>query len=104
MKRLIALRPVLYLAHQYGTGESLPVNDPEMTKLWIDAGTAVWKEETEPEKPTARAISVTANPGMPGISSSGMDDLAGRITETPERKKTVGRTRAKAGTTKRKTK
>lgn len=100
--RLIALRPVLYHAHQYDTGEDLPVNDPEMAKLWIDAGTAIWQEETEPEKQPAKARPVTAIPGMPGISDSGTDDLAGRITETPERKKAAGRTRAKAGATKRK--
>lgn len=98
MRQLIALRPVLYLAHQYGTGESLPMNDPEMTKLWIDAGTAIWKEETEPEKPDAKAIPVTATPGMPGMSSSGADDLVGRIPETPARK--AGRARTKTGTTK----
>lgn len=92
---LIALRPVLYHAHQYGTGESLPVNDPEMTELWLAAGTAIWKEEAEPEKPTAKAIPATATPGMPGMSSTGADGLIGRIPQTPERK-----TAAKAGTRK----
>lgn len=92
---LIALRPVLYHAHQYDTGESLPVNDPEMTELWLAAGTAIWKEEAEPEKPTAKAIPVTATPGMPGISSTGADELIGRIPKTPERK-----TATKTGTRK----
>lgn len=103
--RLIALRPVLYHTHQYGTGDDLPVNDPEMAKLWVEAGTAIWKEETEPEKPTAKAIPATAIPGMPGMSSGGTPELVGRIPETPVRKtaKTGTKTRAKTGTTKRKT-
>lgn len=98
---LIALRPVLYHAHQYGIGECLPVNDTEMTKLWIAAGTAVWKNEDEPEKPTAKAVPVTATPGMPGMSETGTDDLIGRIPETSVRK--TG-TRAKTRTTKKKAK
>ena len=87
--KLIAQRPVLYNAHQYMTGDELPVNDPEMTGLWIVAGTAVWKNEDEPEKPPAKAIPATALPGMPGMSDRGTDDLTGRIPKTPERKKTV---------------
>lgn len=93
--KLIALRPVLYHAHQYDTGESLPANNPEMTQLWIEAGTAIWKDEADTEKPTAKAIPVTATPGMPGMSDKGTDELIGRITETPERKKPTGRARTK---------
>lgn len=89
MMRLIALRPVLYLAHQYDTGENLPVNDPEMTKLWIDAGTAVWKEETESEKPPAKAVLVTADPGIMGMNSTGINEMIGHIPQTSERKKTT---------------
>ena len=66
MRELIALRPVLYHAHQYSTGESLPVNDQEMTELWLKAGTAMWKED-EPEPQAAQAIPVTAVAGMPGM-------------------------------------
>ena len=76
MRELIALRPVLYHAHQYSTGESLPVNDQE---------TAMWKED-EPEPQAAQAIPVTAVAGMPGMSDAGTDGLIGRIPETPERK------------------
>ena len=76
MRELIALRPVLYHAHQYSTGESLPVNDQEMTELWLKAGTAMWKED-EPEPQAAQAIPV---------SDAGTDGLIGRIPETPERK------------------
>lgn len=83
---LIALRPVLYNAHQYDMGESLPVNDSEMVELWIAAGTAVWKDEAEPEKPIAKAIPATATPGITGMSSTGTDELIGHIPQTPERK------------------
>lgn len=92
---LIALRPVLYHTRQYDTGEKLPVNDPEMTELWIAAGTAIWKEEAEPEKAPAKAIPVTATPGMAGMSSTGTDEVIGRLPQTPERK-----TAAKAATRK----
>ena len=68
MRELIALRPVLYHAHQYSTGESLPVNDQEMTELWLKAGTAMWKED-EPEPQAAQAIPVTAVAGMPGMQA-----------------------------------
>lgn len=99
---LIALRPVLYHAHQYGTGDSLPVNDPEMTELWIAAGTAIWKEEAEPDKPPAKAVPVTAIPGMPGMSDSGTSNLTGRIPETPARKKPPAKSTARKTTAKRK--
>lgn len=92
MRELIALRPVLYHAHQYSTGESLPVNDQEMTELWLKAGTAMWKED-EPEPQAAQAIPVTAVAGMPGMSDAGTDGLIGRIPETPERKPLLRRNR-----------
>lgn len=103
--RLIALRPVLYHAHQYDTGDDLPVNDPEMAKLWVEAETAIWKEETEPERQTAKATPATAIPGMAGMSSEGTTDLVGRIPETTVRRtaKAGTKTRSKTGATKRKT-
>ena len=44
-KVLTALRPILYLARQYKAGESLPVNNTEMVKAWIAAGSAEWREK-----------------------------------------------------------
>ena len=82
---LKALRPVLYLAHQYSVGESLPVNDPEMVDIWIEAGTAVWEEDAEAAAP--KAIPASALDGMPGESSDGdADALIGRVPVTEERK------------------
>ncbi len=42
---LIALRPVLYLSHQYKIGDTLPVNNLEMVKAWIEARSAEWREK-----------------------------------------------------------
>lgn len=100
--KLIALRPVLYHAHQYDTGESLPVNDQEMTDLWLKAGTAMWREDDEPEPQAARAIPATAVAGMPGMSSAGTDGLIGRIPETPERKTTPAKKTTRTTTRKKK--
>ena len=35
---LVAMRPVLNLAHQYSAGDELPVNNPEMTDAWLEGG------------------------------------------------------------------
>jgi hypothetical protein len=85
--RLVALRPILYLAKQYKAGDELPANDQEMVKLWKAAGTATWKEEEVQEK-VAKATTQTAPPGAAGMSTDGNEeDLAGKITETPERER-----------------
>lgn len=87
IKQLIALRPVLYLARQYGAGDELPTSDPDMVKAWISAKTAVWKEEsTAADAPKAKPV--TAEAGMPGKSSTGdLNDLIEKVPKTPERKK-----------------
>lgn len=91
---LIALRPVLYLAHQYNAGDRLPVNNPGMTEAWLKAGSAAWKgQETGT---VLKAVPVTAMPGQVGMASDGTNDsLAGIIPATPERKKAVSRKRNK---------
>lgn len=50
-KVLIALRPVLYLAHQYKAGDELPVNNPEMIEAWLEAKSAKWKEDILKQSP-----------------------------------------------------
>lgn len=100
--KLIALRPVLYHAHQYDTGECLPVNDQEMTDLWLKAGTAMWRKEDEPEPQAAQAIPVTSIAGMPGMSDAGTDGLIGRIPETPERKSAPAKKSTRTTTRKKK--
>lgn len=43
-KALTATRPILYLAHQYRAGDSLPTNNPEMTAAWLESGSAAWRQ------------------------------------------------------------
>lgn len=87
-KDLIAIYPILYHSHQYKIGNTLPANDPEMVKAWLDAGTAKW-EMLDENKVKVRPG--TALPGLPGratYSKAGSgDDLAGRIPERGSGKK-----------------
>ena len=76
---LVAMRPVLYLAHQYSAGDKLPVNNPEMTAAWIEAGSAAWKEDaTDAPAPKAKAKPAAAEPGT---------ELQGKVPKTPGRQK-----------------
>lgn len=89
--KLIAKRPVLYRAHLYDAGDELPVTDQIMVQAWLEAESAEWKEDTkktdEPAK-KPKAKKATAQPGQIGISSTGnQEDLAGRIPDTPGRKR-----------------
>lgn len=91
--KLKALRPVLYLAHQYDMGDELPVNNPDMVDAWLEAGSAEWRAEGIPiESSAPKAIPAAALAGQPGISDRGTEgDLTWRIPETPERKKPAAR-------------
>lgn len=83
--RLIALLPILYLAHQYSVGDALPVNDPEMAKIWVENGAAIWKEDAPEKAPKAKPVTAVA--GMPGESSDGDSDaMTGRLSERKESK------------------
>lgn len=87
MSRLIALRPVLYLAKQYGTGDALPVNNPDMVEAWLKAESAKWEDEdvsAEPKKPKAKAKMAAAEPGIEGRSDSG-SVLQGKVPKRPGR-------------------
>lgn len=81
------MRPVLYLAHQYSAGDDLPVNNPEMAKAWVEAGSAVWKED-DADVPAAKmkARPAVAEPGSEGRTDSGTE-LQGKIPKTPGRQK-----------------
>lgn len=84
----------MYLAHQYSAGDSLPVNNPDMTDAWLKAGSAKWEEKNEDMSVSQKAVLVTAQPGQEGITSDGINDsLAGVIPKTPERKLTSRRKR-----------
>lgn len=85
---LVALRSVLYLAHQYRKGDELPTNNSAMVEAWIAAGSAVWVDEDAETESTAsvKARPAAAPPGIEGRTDSGVEDQ-GKIPETPERKK-----------------
>ncbi|WP_160688331.1 hypothetical protein [Clostridium sp. C2-6-12] len=46
-KKLIATYPILHESKMYKEGESLPANNHEMIKIWLDSNTAEWKEVNE---------------------------------------------------------
>lgn len=116
-KKLIAIYPILYRAHQYKVGDELPTQDAEMVKAWLEAHTAEWEggkgpmetaaeaeeagaeekaaeaENGQQEPVKATATPVTAVAGIEGQSSAGEDGaMVGRVPATPEREKPkVGR-------------
>lgn len=99
MVKLIAKYPILYLSKQYDIGDELIANNPEMVSAWIEAGTAEWVEESEPdaddtvdgksedELPLATATPVVAEAGLAGdaIGSETEENLVGKIPKTPAR-------------------
>lgn len=46
-KKLVATYPILYESKQFKVGESLPANNHEMTKIWLDEGMVEWKDVDE---------------------------------------------------------
>lgn len=88
--KVIALRPVLYLAHQYKAGDELPASDQGMVDAWLEAESAkVVEDDHKPEKKkAAKAKPAAAQAGMPGESMDGDPDaMIGRVPKTPARKK-----------------
>ena len=83
---LQACTPILFRSTLYGVGDSLPVDDQSMVAAWIEAGSAKWSDDEETKIAPAIAKSVTAQPGMPGLSSDGDPEaLIGRVPERPKR-------------------
>ena len=83
---LKARTPILFRSTLYGVGDSLPVDDQSMVNAWIEAGSAAWSDDEEIKIAPAIARSVTAQPGMPGLSSDGDPDaLIGRVPARPVR-------------------
>ena len=78
--KLIALRPVLYLSHQYDTGDELPVTNQKMVNAWLEAKSAKAVEDDYAEKKSPKAKPVTAEAGVVGKSNDGNDsELIGKI-------------------------
>lgn len=85
---LKALVSILYRSTLYGVGDQLPSDDTSMVDAWIEAGSAVWSDDEETTSTAAIAKSVTAQPGMPGMSSDGDPDaLIGRVPKRGRKKK-----------------
>lgn len=58
---LIATQNILYQNRQYEAGDALPNYDPNLTKAWLDSGSAIDKSEVvETEVPTTFAIAETS--------------------------------------------
>lgn len=85
-KVLIAQMPILYLSRQYKVGDELPASDADMVQAWISANSAVWMNVSEG---THKAIPVTAEPGLTGVSpaSETEDNLVGKVPRTNTRKR-----------------
>lgn len=84
-EKLIAVLPILYNSKLYEPGDELP-RGANLEATWIKNKAAVIKKDTDTEAAAAKAKPVVAQPGIAGRSNSGNEnDLAGRITKTPER-------------------
>lgn len=83
--KLIATHPILYQSTQYEVGQSLPAYDPDMVQAWLDAGTAVWKEDEQQAGAKAKPAAATA--GLAGESKNGetAENVVGRVPKTPAR-------------------
>lgn len=85
MKQLIAVFPVLFENENYEPGDKLPTHDTEFVTLWIENGTAVWKDTEESaeesKKRRTKARQMTAPAGLPGAacpSACPEQDLVGK--------------------------
>lgn len=44
---LKATRPILFRSLQFRKGDTLPADNEAMVKAWLDAGSAIWDDETD---------------------------------------------------------
>ena len=54
--KLIANIPILYLAHQYKSGEELPCDDESMVAAWLINKSAHWEKEKQEEEKSIEGI------------------------------------------------
>ena len=86
---LTAMRSVLFRSTQYEVGDTLPADNRAIVDAWLEAGSAVWKDEDEETETPKKAKRATAPPGTTGISSDGDSEArVGRLPDKPERKPT----------------
>lgn len=92
IRRLIATVPILHSNEQYEPGEVLPTTDPAYVSAWLEAGSAVWEDESDGSqenaeaKAAAKAQPLTAPAGVTGLAqpaTGAEEDQAGKV---PSRK------------------
>lgn len=92
-KTLVATYPILFRARLYKVGDVLPVNDATMLNAWLEAGSAKWVDDAEPEKeaPVSKAKPAAAEAGLPGCNVVGAEsdgeNLIGKVPKTSRRRK-----------------
>lgn len=100
MKQLIAKVPILFESRMYKIGEELPTKNPQMVDAWIEAGTAVWKDDDVPEVEPVKARPATAEPGLAGQAliseSEAGENLVGKVPKNAARTKAPARSRTTA--------
>ena len=87
MANLVAKAYIQDNYHRYAPGDLLPSESP-MAEAWVESGTAVWRDESPPARPTAKKAA--AAPGLLGLAVGGEmtgEDLVGKVPVTHERKK-----------------
>ncbi|MBQ9699496.1 MAG: hypothetical protein IJV71_02640 [Lachnospiraceae bacterium] len=104
MQKLIAKAPILFESKIYEVGAELPTKNPQIVEAWLEAGTAVWKDDEEPEEKSVQVRPATAEPGLAGQAlsseSENGEDLVGKVPTTTVRAKAP--VRKKVTTTKKK--
>lgn len=86
--RLIATFPILLGNKQYEPGEELPTSNPSSVAAWLEAGSAVWKDEESGEaegtrKPKAQMLMAPAGAegiAQPATGQAGTD-LVGKVPD-----------------------
>ena len=92
--------PILFESKIYEVGAELPTKNPQIVEAWLDAKTAVWKDDEVPEEKTVQVRPATAEPGLAGqaISSESEagEDLVGKVPKTVARTKPTARSKTPA--------
>jgi len=87
--KLVALVRVQIGFREYVPGDILPADHPDAA-VWAQSGTAVWKPDDYQPPAWPRAKRAAAQAGLPGLAIGGeaaMENLVGRIPDTPQRER-----------------
>lgn len=81
MNQLIAISPILFESTNFKPGDELPTYNSGLVKIWVENGTAVWKDTEPQKKQGVKVKQVTASAGLVGDAypSAGQEqDLVGK--------------------------